>query len=284
MTPDDPRHGTYAGFMAHRRDRTDQCDPCSAAGAKARKLQAHRRATGQTSLVPIGQRAWQIAKDAVPQALADEIGVNRSAIYKIRRRGPSGKITRTVKTAILTTGRSVTYIGLQRRLQAATAIGHSMEDFAARTDGVRRETLNVIRSNAMQFICGKTRREIIRVYDELEPAQDSTRATRCRNYAAKMMWAAPLAWEYVDIDDPNAQPEGVRTTGREIWTGFDEAAVRKRMAGDRAVVLNAAEQLELVNRMVAADWSQGRIEEHTGINASRVLRENRAAGAESEAA
>jgi hypothetical protein len=31
MTPDDPRHGTYAGYQRHRKDDEDACAPCRAA-------------------------------------------------------------------------------------------------------------------------------------------------------------------------------------------------------------------------------------------------------------
>ena len=38
MTPDDPRHGTRAGYDAHRRARQNACPPCKAAAARAENL------------------------------------------------------------------------------------------------------------------------------------------------------------------------------------------------------------------------------------------------------
>lgn len=33
LTPDDPRHGTYAGAQAHRREHQEPCEPCRVARA-----------------------------------------------------------------------------------------------------------------------------------------------------------------------------------------------------------------------------------------------------------
>lgn len=54
MSPDDKRHGTYAGFLAHRSEGEEQCEPCRLArnaymadlrkrpGFKAREQRANR--------------------------------------------------------------------------------------------------------------------------------------------------------------------------------------------------------------------------------------------------
>ena len=52
MSPDDPRHGTYAGAVAHWREQDKPCGPCALAAARRRKLNRLRREEGRPGLVP----------------------------------------------------------------------------------------------------------------------------------------------------------------------------------------------------------------------------------------
>jgi hypothetical protein len=53
MTPDDPRHGTVAGYAQHYRDdRGGYCDPCRAAKAKFDKRNGIAKARGNPTTVP----------------------------------------------------------------------------------------------------------------------------------------------------------------------------------------------------------------------------------------
>lgn len=57
MTPDDPRHGTVAGHIAHQRDGGDYCPACIAAKAMYDKRRVWDAANGRTYTVPsIGAR------------------------------------------------------------------------------------------------------------------------------------------------------------------------------------------------------------------------------------
>lgn len=57
MTPDDPRHGTVAGHVAHQREGSDYCQPCITAKAMYDKRRVWDAANGRTYTVPsIGAR------------------------------------------------------------------------------------------------------------------------------------------------------------------------------------------------------------------------------------
>lgn len=55
MTPDDPRHGTYAGYVAHIGgiDRSQPCDPCALAGYRRRKHNRYLTLIGTPAMVPM---------------------------------------------------------------------------------------------------------------------------------------------------------------------------------------------------------------------------------------
>lgn len=54
MTPDDPRHGTYAGVSQHWKDGEPSCPPCDLAGHRRRKLNRYLQATGRPASMPVG--------------------------------------------------------------------------------------------------------------------------------------------------------------------------------------------------------------------------------------
>ena len=57
MTPDDPRHGTVAGHIAHQRDGGDYCLSCITAKARYDKRRKWDAANGRGYTVPsIGAR------------------------------------------------------------------------------------------------------------------------------------------------------------------------------------------------------------------------------------
>lgn len=52
MTPDDPRHGTNAGWHAHHKDGEPACQPCRNAMGRLRKRNRFLEVTGQPQTVP----------------------------------------------------------------------------------------------------------------------------------------------------------------------------------------------------------------------------------------
>jgi hypothetical protein len=52
MSPDDPRHGTSAGYNAHYKTDLDPCEPCKAAKARYEKRRRHDTHLGAARTVP----------------------------------------------------------------------------------------------------------------------------------------------------------------------------------------------------------------------------------------
>jgi hypothetical protein len=267
LTPDDPRHGTYAGYMAHRKEgTTGECAPCRHAGTRERKL-ANWRKDHNIKLVRhvrLGEEAFEILKQSDPRSLAAAAGLHVSCMYKLRRLGPDATVERSTRDAIRSAGFTQATLACARRLQALTAIGYSMFQLAKHTTILTDNALRKIRSGNAVYVQAASRAEINRVYDLLHmtPAPPGRGASRCRVYAKRMGWAAPLAWD--NIDDPRETP-----VLDDVAVKFDEAAVLRRMAGDRSVKVHAAESEEVVRRLAAQGYGHGWIEEHTGIKAVR---------------
>jgi len=78
VTPDDPRHGTYAGYQSHRKDRETPCAPCRAANAAyTRRMRADDgRADRERRASRVRHRAlWRLARihpDEYARLVADE--------------------------------------------------------------------------------------------------------------------------------------------------------------------------------------------------------------------
>ena len=212
MTPDDPRHRSWAGYNAGCRD---TC--CREAARNYQKRLRHDRLNGRP--------------------------------------------------------RSFDITGTRRRLRALMRIGWSAELIAQHTD-VGMSTIQALTSRTtIKVVYRRTNDRIIKVYDELSgrpgPSKEAVK------HATRLGYVSPLAWEYVDIDDPSAEPVGL--TGRYIVGDYiDEAAVLRRMAGEM-VTLTKAERIEVVTRLRAAQWTYSRIEHHTGLKTDRYIAREKAA-------
>ena len=78
MSPDDPRHGTTAGYQAHRRAKESACDPCrqaqAAASAARRRNPAHlaRQRLKAYAAQAARVRLVQMYPDVYAELFADE--------------------------------------------------------------------------------------------------------------------------------------------------------------------------------------------------------------------
>lgn len=96
MTPEDPRHGTYAGAAAHWKDGEKPCPPCHEAAYKVRKKNTFLTVVGNSATVPsrgtvrriqalqaIGWTQREIAEAAgVPVASLRNPVVRGSRVYR----------------------------------------------------------------------------------------------------------------------------------------------------------------------------------------------------------
>lgn len=221
IAPDDPRHGSVAGRVAGC-----GCLPCRLAG-NAWKVRRQRQ---------IGYGTWQPWVDAEPvrahlhrlkaygigwKTVAEITGVPESTVAGLLyTRGknhtkPSAKCRPTTAEAILALKPSVDLVkdhaaidgtGTVRRLRALVALGHSMQDLAARLPLHQEATRRVIRGGT-DGVSGLLARATRDLYEELSTVRpDGPFSDRTRRMAASRGWVPPLAWDEGTIDDPDAKP------------------------------------------------------------------------------
>lgn len=199
MTPDDPRHGTYAGYGAGCRN--DCCRSAARNYHKARHYDHHR---------------------GIP--------------------------------------RKVSPVGTHRRLRALAALGWTFADVADRLGCTCQAVHSIHRENTIYLT---TRIAIARVYDQLSMSRPEGRyATRARGQAAARGWMPPLAWEGMDIDDPDARPDRGPTIPSDQ---VDDVAVLRALDGDTSVPLTRTERFEVVTKARALGWTIRDIERRTSI-------------------
>lgn len=267
MSPDDSRHGSYAGYMAHRKDSERPCEPCRLAERRKMKLW---RVLG-SSIVPLGEEAHDLVCAMPMIAFSAATGLGHSHLRKLRRSGPEARVQRTTRDAILAAQKPMTVLGARRRLQALACLGWSSIVIAERY-GMHADNLNMLRRGDREhYIRRGFAARIAAAYDDLhmEPAPRGRGATWAQGYAAKNGWVPPLAWD--DIDDPDEKPKGI-TRQHKSRSDVDEVAVARTLEGRKPPGLTRAEVDEVVRRWQSSGRSQEECERFTGINASRVLK------------
>lgn len=204
MTPDDPRHGKYAGYNAGCRN-----DCCRSAAAAYQKRRVHESRHGKP--------------------------------------------------------RSVDPTGVRRRIRALTRIGHNAESIGMAA-GLSAQRINQL-ARFTRLIQRSTHDRIVTAYNHLSATPGTSR--EARKHGIRLAYSSPLAWDDDTIDDPAAKPQGIDfSRARPV---IDEAAIERRIHGDRNVKLHKGEAAEVVRRLRADGWPMSRIEEHTGVNAARYI-------------
>lgn len=275
MTPDDPRHGAYSGHLQHVRDSEESCDPCKYAAYRRNKAMKARLDRGIRHRVPIGEEGWRLLNTVPRRSLAIASGLNPASLAKIIQRGhgPDTIVHIDTRHALLAArGKALTPIGLARRLQAITAMGWSMRIVADGTPFSMDAYKRIRRMENRMFVQYELALEIVAAYNRLSmtPAPTGRSAAKTRRWAADQGYLTSLAWEYIDIDDPNAKPEG--TDFSRAGHVIDEAAIERRVAGDTTVRLHKGETAEVARRLLAAGVTTTQILRDHGIKAERYVR------------
>lgn len=136
--------------------------------------------------------------------------------------------------------RTVSAVGSARRIRALARIGHSMGSIGAAL-GKDGRTIREITIARLVYV---TTADAIRdVYGRLADTPGESDITRRR--AERENWPSPLAWEGVDIDDPDAEPIMDAHVDEPI---VDEVAIQRAISGDTKV----AERLQDHEREEAA--------------------------------
>jgi hypothetical protein len=216
MTPDDPRHGTYAEEIRHGKDGEKDCAPCTLARARSSKQMRVDRARGNSRMVTLGNEAWAVIDSWPRDQLARATGLYVHNLCRFHTAGPDKHVLRRTRDKILTAATSDywTPIGIQRRLRALHAIGWSMRALALEV-GEEHPTslLNLVRREQPKFVRRPFALMILDAYERLcMTPRTGSGATRARNTARRNGWAAPLDWDDIDRDE---QP--VATVHRITW-------------------------------------------------------------------
>lgn len=249
MAPDDPRHGTYAGAIAHWKsgETTADCDPCRRAATR-RRTQTDLRALAGAGPArgPLGEDAYRILVNLTPKQLSDLTGIRQQTLTRYRRGGPTIGVHHRTRDKILAARPAWTVVGITRRVQALHTLGYTLAELAVEC-GTSRETLGHLRglrstraqSPERLFVRTSVAEGILAAYDRLQltPQPVDRFHTRTRNLAREHKWAPPLAWD--DIDDPDERPHGTagrprrgRAKGELIaeWEHLREGGLTERQA------------------------------------------------------
>ncbi len=105
--------------------------------------------------------------------------------------------------------RRASSVGAARRLRALTSLGWPTAVLAEQTDADQDAIEDALDQGVVFSRVLRVRAE--QVYRRLEMTLGPCETTRDRARARR--WAPPLAWDDDTVDDPAAEPQGVRPTG-----------------------------------------------------------------------
>ena len=161
-----------------------------------------------------------------PDCTADVHGTDSA--YKKGCRCPHARNAYRIYQKRLREGRNtprlVDATGTHRRIRALWALGHNSATIGA-TIGLSEHHVQRI-VHAREFVTYATWHLIDRAYRELSMIPGT--ADRTRSRAQRAGYAPPLAWEGVDIDDPQAQPA---ETPEAEQDGYDPVTVAFAVEG-----------------------------------------------------
>lgn len=212
-----PPHGSYARANGSPNYRPPcKCDPCLAVRRRSDKQWKVDRALGRSLWTDATQarehltmlratRTWAsiaAAAQMTPSNLFLIVNGQRTTIH----RKTHARILAVQPLSKPNSSMQIDALGTRRRLQALTAIGHSIRTIA-QASAVARDRVHHIAMGLQPTVRRDVAERIAATYERLAfrpPARDKF-TTRTRNLAAARGWHGPLAWD--DIDDPAAQPE-----------------------------------------------------------------------------
>lgn len=250
MTPEDPRHGTYAGVIAHQKDREALCDPCATARTRTQKRQKLLRHRG----IALSITHAQLQATLSPWL---RMGVSPTAIYRAAGLSETygGTAYSTGRGALASTrdalaavteddfrGTDMVYADLtRRRIFSLRAIGHRLTDMPVDGKGVWRthERVTIATARAM--------RDHYRTL-EFTIGPNKNGMARARNEGHR----PPLSW-----DDPGtlAWPNGPVDWQIPRERHLDFVVVQRLLDGER-IRSTKAEKVEAMRRWLAAGKSE----------------------------
>lgn len=287
-------HGTYVCYTLD----VCRCRPCVRAAHEYYAGLTRRNAYGRSNLVdaqPIREHVAALQASGLGlKFVAKRSGVAHGALWKLmygkKHDGvyvPSKRVRRDTADkllalqpglSLLADGAKVPGVGTMRRLQALGCLGWSIGRLAVEC-GLDRQALDrAMHGGDVQVATARAAAAAYeRLWDTAAPENDHREriaASRSRRRAQELGWAPALAWDDDAIDDPAAAP---LHRLHDDQRGVDEAAIERRLAGDR-VKLTRAERWAVVRRLHAQGMNDCEIGRSTGIHERQVLRDRQDLG------
>ena len=143
-------------------------------------------------------------------------GIPEQTITRILAAGTEATIHRTTRDKLIHAAQVAqkwTYVGLRRRVRALCAIGWTDRQIAE-AGGTSQVSIHALRTGRTTHHKRDFALRVIGAYAKLSaklpPTSDPHArgyATKSRNRASREGWAPPIAWDDIDIDDPDATPD-----------------------------------------------------------------------------
>lgn len=267
IAPDDPRHGTRAGYIAGCR-----CQPCTSAHTrymKRYKVDVATRGHRNTPVAPVLAHINTLRANGMSAAaIAAAAGLPATTITNMLAFQRQAGVRHATARAILAVeydphpadtdhAHYVPAVGITRRLQALYALGYTRDALAAECRTSDR-TIRMLYTGTSRRLTSTVAQGVLDAYARLSmtpPAPQTTQqrvaVERAKRRAAALKWAPPLAWDDDTIDDPLAEPDWsvVAQGARAARADLDEFAhlIRggesiARAATRLGVTLSAIEQ------------------------------------------
>lgn len=270
MSPDDKRHGTEAGYSAHKRDGEKACRSCEDAKLRGDK----RRRVFGPKLQPVPADVIAILGLYSDRTLELRAGVSVCALQNMRRRGDKARAY-PATIARLRSVRVATDIGVVRRIQALTRLGWSAPQIAE-VAGIPYTTIVSLRDQEDRKWVGRDdlRDSIATAYAALSmKIPPYTRwSSRLSGKAERAGWPPPLAWDEDALDDPTAHAYGDVPRPSRSHSALDHGVVDDILAGDYGLHATPVERAEVARRWHEQGRSLAELGRLTGWKPERYFR------------
>lgn len=294
VCPDDHKHAAVSTcYIQHQCRCTPCCEAHNARERNRNKQKAYGRFdTGLVDADPVREHILKLGEFGIGyKRIAELAGVGVTGVRSLiwGRQDPGDRhgeipkrVTREKAERILAvqatienlgSRQSVPSRGAHRRLQALVARGWSQSKLAHRLE-MNASNFSTFMQRPM--IGAGSFRAVAALYEELwdqlpphEEWRDKIAYSRSLEFARQRRWLPPLAWDDIDLDQEPPVPD---EDG-----GVDEIAVDLAIAGE-APRLRAAERHEVVRRLHAERWSDGRIADLVHCSEKTITRDREALG------
>ena len=264
MTPDDARHGSPAGYQAHRAHDEDPCDACRLARYRARKTQHLERLAGAQFLYS-GTAVSQLldpwlAMGISITALTTAAGIDTHRGSRIldgsqMRRRTYQALAAVTEDDLHPTSKVYSHLTV-RRVYSLTAAGHTITSMPINLRGQwrYRDRMNIGEVRAV--------RDFYRAHQH-QPGPSNNTRSRALNAGHR----PPAAWDDPDtLAWPLGWTEPIVTAPQQ---DVDEVAVQRVLSGDWRCATSAADRREVIARWRAQGMSLRSLEKRTGWNTNR---------------